>query len=174
LLGLISDHPSAEPPPILLLQLFPWLEGELEALVTRQHHHRHSQDVALQHFLHLLVWLRIVLLQDAAILYTKYPDANIFAYAPFNTPVFRTFATSSTAAIEEVEEAAHLAFKDCPENLARGLRGAIAAQQLENKKGSKAINARFDMLLEELQHASRAASQAQGTRRSYKTTGSCM
>jgi hypothetical protein len=104
----------------------------------------------------------------------KYPDANIFAYAPFNTPVFHAFAAASTSTIEEIEDAARLAFKDCPENIARGLRGAIAAVQLETQKGSNAINARFDMLLEELQHTSRVASQAQGSRHSYKTTGSCM
>ena len=167
---LIPDRPSAEPPPVLLSQLFPWLEGELEALITRQRGHRHSQDVALQHFLHLLVWLRVVLLQDAAILYTKYPDANIFTYPPFNTPVFHAFAASSTARIDEIEEAARLAFKNCPETLARGLRGAIAAVQLENQKGSDVINARFDALLEELQHMSGDTRQARGSHRSYKTT----
>jgi len=104
----------------------------------------------------------------------KYPDANIFAYAPFNTSAFHAFAASSTTRIEAIEEAARLAFKNCPENLAQGLRGAISTMQLENQKGTDAINARFDMLLEEFQHMSRVSSQARGSRHSHKTTRSSM
>jgi Centromere DNA-binding protein complex CBF3 subunit, domain 2 len=84
-----------------LAQVFPWVEAELAALTARQLDYRYAQDVALRNFLEVLIWFRTVLLQDAAILYTMFPHANIFSYPPFCSPVFRDFATTSVARIKK-------------------------------------------------------------------------
>jgi Centromere DNA-binding protein complex CBF3 subunit, domain 2 len=142
--------------------VFPWVEAELAALTARQLDYRFAQDVALRNFLEVLVWFRTVLLQDAAILYTMFPDANIFCYPPFCSPIFRDFAGTSVARIKEIEEEARLAFKNLPENLVTSLRGAVATVQLENKKADDENKARLDALQDSVLQMSSAINQLGG------------
>jgi Centromere DNA-binding protein complex CBF3 subunit, domain 2 len=107
--------------------VFPWVEAELAALTAHQLNYQFAQDVTLCNFLEVLVWFHTVLLQDVAILYTMFPDANIFCYPPFCSPVFHDFAGTSVAQIKKSEEEAHLTFKNLPENLVTSLQGAIAS-----------------------------------------------
>ena len=90
--------------------------------------------MALHQFLRLLQWLRRVLLQDAALLYSDYPNCPLFRFPPFSTLVFRTFAANSKAAITHAEEAARHAFQNIPHHLVQSLRGIITTAQLEQDK----------------------------------------
>jgi len=51
-----------------------------------------QRDVATTTFMGLLLWLRIVLLQDAVFLREKFPSLPLWLHAPFNTPLFEDFA----------------------------------------------------------------------------------
>ena len=140
------------------------MEDELVGLATRQQDYRFAQDVALRNFLEVLIWFRTVLFQDAAILYTMFPNANIFSYPPFCSATFRDFATMSAARIKEIEEEAHLAFKNLPENLVTSLRGAVMTVQLESKKADDENKARLEALQDSVLQISRAINQLGGCR----------
>src|SRR6266404_2637063 len=63
-----------EPPAELISQIFPWVEAERAALEECEHRLGHpAQDITLRQFLHLLVWLCCVLLQDVAMLFSQKP-----------------------------------------------------------------------------------------------------
>src|SRR6266702_8098727 len=51
----------ADPPADVVAYLFPWVEAELVALEARMAQSRLNRDIALQQFLTLLQWFRIVL-----------------------------------------------------------------------------------------------------------------
>jgi hypothetical protein len=123
-----------EPPSELLQQIFPWVESEHVALNARAQDNRCLKDIALRQFLKLLLWLRTVLLQDAAVLYPLYPHSRLFSYQPFNTKLFREFATSSVAIIAHAESEARLAYENMPEHLVAGLRGSYAELRLEQRR----------------------------------------
>ena len=120
-----------EPLSELLQQIFPWVESELVALNVHTHNNRCSKDIALRQFLKLLVWLRTVLLRDAAILHSLYPHSWLFSHWPFNTKLFREFTTSSVAIIAHAKYEAHLAYENMPEHLVAGLHGSYAELWLE-------------------------------------------
>jgi hypothetical protein len=102
---------SLEPPTELLQQIFPWVESELAALNARAQDNRCSKDIALRQFLKLLLWLRTVLLQDGAVLYSLYPHSRLYSYRPFNTKLFREFAARSVAIVEHAESEARFAYE---------------------------------------------------------------
>ncbi|KAK6984724.1 hypothetical protein R3P38DRAFT_3451992 [Favolaschia claudopus] len=110
--------------------IFPWIEDELAALISREHSNRLAKDIALRQFLSTMLWFRRILVQDLAVIFTQNPHALIFKYAPFNSPSFRNFAASSTAAIDAAEETARLAFQNLPQHLVASLQGALATQNL--------------------------------------------
>ncbi|KAG6997435.1 hypothetical protein FocnCong_v013424 [Fusarium oxysporum f. sp. conglutinans] len=81
-----------EPPYVLQKQLWPWIEEwepRFEARARRQcwaEGGLDDDDLAADGFLKLMRRLRIVLLQDLAVLQPRYPLLPFFAYAPFNRP----------------------------------------------------------------------------------------
>jgi hypothetical protein len=81
-----------------------------------------------------MLWFRVVILQDAAVLYSRYPHLSIFAYKPFNSQAFRNFAASSTAVIAHAESKARLAYENMPKHLVASLRGTYADLRLEQRK----------------------------------------
>ncbi|PPR07312.1 hypothetical protein CVT24_007513, partial [Panaeolus cyanescens] len=94
-----------EPPHELVSALFPWVESEQQAYNARlSAEGSKAQDESLRCLLELLIYLRRVLLQDAAILFQEFPDAPIFSFFPFNTPLFREFSATSFTIIHEAEE----------------------------------------------------------------------
>lgn len=115
-----------EPPPDLVKLLFPWVEEQLAALEVREKETPFSRDIALRQVFTLLIWFRVLLLQDGALLYMKHPQAPLFQYAPFNSPQFRVFAASSVEKIAEVEAQGRLAIKGLPQTLVRGFQGAMS------------------------------------------------
>jgi hypothetical protein len=116
--------------------------------------------MALKQFLHLLVWLRKVLLQDAAVLFTQDPTFPIFRYSIFQSTAFRTFAAASQFMLADAEKKARLAFEQLPDHLIRSLRGVLAdtrmEQQQDQEKHRRQLSAmnerftRFETLLETL------------------------
>lgn len=75
-----------------------------------------------------------MLVQDAAVLYSKFPDYAIFQFAPFNTEVFHTFAANSSSRIERVEKEAQCAFHNLPEQMANSLRGILSGLALQQQQ----------------------------------------
>ncbi|KAF8962615.1 hypothetical protein BDZ97DRAFT_1824644 [Flammula alnicola] len=81
-----------QPPATLINSLFPWINDAEAAYRERLKKFKHrAQDLALVKFLTLLYGLRKVILQDAAVLFLKYPNCNMFKYEPFDSVDFRTF-----------------------------------------------------------------------------------
>ncbi len=87
-----------EPPPALLKQLWPWIEEwepRFEARACRRSWVEgglDEDDLAADGFLKLMRRLRVVLLQDLAVLQPRYPSLPFFAYAPFYGPEWDEFA----------------------------------------------------------------------------------
>ena len=52
-----------------------------------------QQDVAMQCFLDLLNWFRIIILQDAVFLHKQFPSLNLWKQSPFNQPIFEQFSS---------------------------------------------------------------------------------
>ena len=99
-----DPHSCLEPPQQLCQEIFPWVESELAV------YNAHLESVgtaatnySLKNFLTLLLELRTILLQDAAVLRAKYPDLHLWKYAPFNSPAFLDFSQASTLIIETAE-----------------------------------------------------------------------
>ncbi len=130
-----TNYSFLEPPHECIDVLFPFIEEEEEALW--QHWKslgRVADDYALAQFLILLRFFRTVLIQDAAVLYSKYPESGTFRHAPFNTALFKDFAMSSTLQIQAAEEAARHLFENLPEHLVASLRGIVTTTNLEQQR----------------------------------------
>jgi hypothetical protein len=91
--------------------VFPWVEGEIEALEERRASNGFAINIAL-----LLIWLRRVLFKVAAVIYR--------IISIFNTPSFRAFAASAASQIGKLR--ARLALKSLPESIASTVRNAVA------------------------------------------------
>lgn len=129
----------AEPPADCLAYLFPWVEPEMAALETRMSASRLNRDIALKQFLVLLQWLRVVLLQDCALLYARYPMCHIFRFAPFTFPSFATFSANATAVVTAAEETARLAFHNLPDHMARSMRGYATDLQMKQEQNHSKV-----------------------------------
>ncbi|KAE8208771.1 hypothetical protein CF327_g7018 [Tilletia walkeri] len=82
-----------EPPQELAQSIFPWVEPSYKQIQARVLVGGKSDSAALE-FLTMLKFLRVVLLQDAAILQDQYPSPFLFSYAPLNTKAFSNYQTS--------------------------------------------------------------------------------
>lgn len=125
------------------MSLFPWVESEQAALDARQASGVKLSDIALKQFLRLLVWLRRVVLQDCAVLYSKYPSCGMFRYAPFNTPTFRAFASTSAAIVSRAEEDARHALKSLPDNVVTSFRGLATDIKMDQQAQRIASDTRW-------------------------------
>jgi hypothetical protein len=97
-----------------------------------------AKDIALTQFLALLQWLRRVLLQDAALLYTCNPLCAVLRYPPFNTPLFQAFAATSSDIIASAEEESCLALQNLPAHLMSSVRGLLTGIAMEKEKEREA------------------------------------
>jgi hypothetical protein len=142
-----------DPPAELLAKVFPWVEEEQAALLVRARANPLANDMALKQFLQLLIWLRRVLLQDAAVLFSHNPTCPIFQHPIFQTAAFHRFSATSQLALAKAEERARLAFRNLPDNLVRSLRGVLADMRMEQQQDREkhhlqlaAIDKRFNKL----------------------------
>ena len=130
---------------MLLDTIFPWVEEEQKAYEKRRvEHGRKATDYALKHFLEVLVWFRSVILQDAAVLFSRYPKCALWAYAPFNTPEFKAFAQSSIAILQHAEEEARLKLEQLPETVAASMCGVIEAMEVWQNQNQCDINMKLE------------------------------
>jgi Centromere DNA-binding protein complex CBF3 subunit, domain 2 len=136
----------AEPPADVVSYLFPWVEEELAGLEDRMARSRLNRDIALKKFLILLQWLRLVLVQDCALLYARYPDCPIFRFAPFTFSSFKTFSANAAALVAAAEEKARLAFHNLPDHMAQSMRGYATDLQMKQEQN----HAKLSQELQEL------------------------
>jgi hypothetical protein len=141
------------PPPTLLKTLFPWVEKEREAYATRlDKHGRKATDYALKHFLDVLEWFRTVILQDTAVLFSKYPKCTLWTHAPFNMPEFEAFAMSSIRILEQAEEDARRKLERLPETVATSMRGVVEAMEVRQNQDRNNLNTKLDYVQSLLLH----------------------
>jgi hypothetical protein len=76
---------NTEPCELLQRQIFPWIEEYLNGVVE------YEKTLAVQGYLRLLKFLRIVVLQDAAVLIEKFPDDLLFKLPIFHSVQFLAF-----------------------------------------------------------------------------------
>ena len=110
-----------EPPSMLQKRLWPWIEEwetRFEARARRQRWAEgglDNDDLAADGFINLLRRLRIVLLQDLAILQPRYPSLPFFAHAPFYGPDWDDFALTVRSSVASGEPPSLLLQRALPE-----------------------------------------------------------
>ena len=137
------------PPADVTCYIFPWVEAELEALDQRVAQLRCNQDIALRQFLKLLQWLRIVLVQDCALLHAHHPHCPIFKFAPFTFPSFTAFSANAAALVTAAEEKARLAFHNLPDHMAQSMRGYATDLQMRQELIFRKLSAEIQELKEQ-------------------------
>jgi hypothetical protein len=75
-------------------QIFPWLSSWSDEI-------EYEKTLAVDGFINLLKYFRIVILQDAAILVDNFPDNQLFKHDIFQCQDFKDFKASLLASIEE-------------------------------------------------------------------------
>jgi len=122
------------PSPELVGSIFPWIEEEQTALKERiARLGRVAKDEALFYFLAFLKHLRTALLQDAAVLLSKYPGIPLFQFPPFNSEAFKSFSASSTQIIEIAESEARENLKNLPQQYAMSIQGFMKTALLKQE-----------------------------------------
>ena len=97
------------PPPELLQKIWPWVEEWEERFRKRSLRKTWEEggldedDVARQGFLALLCHLRVVLLQDLAVLQPDYPDLPFFQHEVFSMPSWIPYSEVVRAAVLDPE-----------------------------------------------------------------------
>lgn len=134
------------PPEELLANIFPWVEGELEALRRRVAADRRCEDYALRHFLAVLQWFRRVILQDAAILYSTDSSYALWTYPPFCTSAFQSFARSARPLLEEAAELSRATYEQVPEHLAAGIREVTTGLLFSQRQHQQHLDGRISAL----------------------------
>ncbi|KIJ43599.1 hypothetical protein M422DRAFT_253183 [Sphaerobolus stellatus SS14] len=138
----LADQPQAhflarellKPSVTLLSDLFSWVEQEQEALKQRYAANPLAIDIALESFLELLVEFCTILLQDMAILYHKFPQSRVFSFSPFNTQIFRDFASQAFSQVEEAEKATLENLKRLPQQMEDSIRGILVTTIASQKE----------------------------------------
>lgn len=160
-----------DPPNEILEQLFPWIEQEQAALLSREHANPLARDIALRQFLSTMISFRRVLVQDLAVLFTQTPQALIYTFAPFNSTVFREFATNSTAAINAAEETARLAFKNLPQHMVASMQGVLATQNIAFERERQAYQAQMESMQNQMGEMKTLLELVAGSKRQRRTHG---
>ena len=99
---------SRVPPPLALTAcILPWVAPELEKIKAwNRTANKLTSDTSAEGFLSALVWLKIVFLQDMALLQQLHPALPIFTHQVFSLPEWSPFAEKvqsvDTAAANEV------------------------------------------------------------------------
>jgi hypothetical protein len=158
----------ADPPADVMGHLFPWVEAELTALEVCVVQSHCNQDIALQQFLKLLQWLHLVLVQDCALLHSKYPQCPIFHFAPFTFPSFTAFSAnaSSPCCCSRGEGPT---FHTLPDHVAWSMHGYAADLQMKQELNHSKLWDELQKLQEENVHLVQLLGASKGSK--YKTPG---
>ena len=107
--GYFLPRAQVSPPPELLQKIWPWVEEWEERFRKRSLRKTWEEggldedDVAGQGFLALLCHLRVVLLQDLAVLQPDYPDLPFFQHEVFSMPSWIPYSEVVRAAVLDPE-----------------------------------------------------------------------
>jgi hypothetical protein len=129
--------------------IFPWVEEEMSAYDERRkdsENGKKATDFALKNFLTLLIEFRTILLQDAALLYMKYPDANIWKYEPFNTPAFVQFSQSSESILTHAAISARHRLETLPETVSISMNGILQTVFIQQSQERNEMAQRFEYI----------------------------
>ena len=129
----LSNVAFTVPPPVLMEQIFPFIEQAQQDLKERTRSSQLMTDIALRQFLAILLWFRLVLLQDAALLFGTHPELPMFHFKPFNTQHFRDYAAEALQAVARAEVQARTAFHNLPEHLVCSLKGLVTSMTLDQQ-----------------------------------------
>ncbi|CAD6970244.1 unnamed protein product, partial [Tilletia controversa] len=136
-----------DPPTDLARKLWPQVDEAETAVRARQAAGGEKDEAALA-FLEMMRWLRLVLLQDAALLSTTYPSLPIWSMEPFTSTEFHAFRSALTTTIagtphplevtvtELIPRLGH-ALSDLRSSVAEtteAFKQAISTQQAENDR----------------------------------------
>ncbi|PPR03299.1 hypothetical protein CVT24_012607 [Panaeolus cyanescens] len=127
------------PPNELICSIFPWLSVEERAYNHRLLEKKEAKDGALRYLLNLLLYLRLVLVQDAAVLYQENPECPIFEFAPFNSDLFRSFAQETVKNIYDAEEHRRQYLQNLPANMQESFRGSLESNRLQSLEHQRRI-----------------------------------
>ena len=162
-------------PAELLCTVFPWIEEQRAKLDARFALDARMQDYALRNFLELLVWLRLVLLQDAVILFNEHPECGVWNFAPFNTPGFRQFAAQAVTVLQTAEAEAAAAVRNLPEACARTMQGIATHSLVQQRQQFDTMHANMRGMASTMQNLESAVTDIArgrtGRRRKNKVTG---
>src|ERR1700721_467182 len=95
--GFFLPRAQVAPPPELLQKIWPWVEEWKERFRKRSSRKTWEEggldedDIAGQGFLALLCHLRVVLLQDLAVLQPEYPNLPFFQHEIFSMPGWTSY-----------------------------------------------------------------------------------
>ncbi|KAE8242322.1 hypothetical protein A4X06_0g7014 [Tilletia controversa] len=89
-----------DPPTTLASKIWPQIQTS-ETAVRARHASGGQKDEAALAFLEVMRWLRVVLLQDAALLSTSFPSLPIWSVEPFTSEDFRTFRSELVSKIPD-------------------------------------------------------------------------
>jgi Centromere DNA-binding protein complex CBF3 subunit, domain 2/Transcriptional activator of glycolytic enzymes len=149
--GYFLPRAQAAPPAELVQKIWPWVEEWEERFRQRcsrktwEEGGLDEDDVAGQSFLTLLRHLRVVLLQDLAVLQPAYPDLPFFRHAAFRGPTWDAYAELVRAAVQNPEysrsllleqvmpEVSHAVYnsRDSLHQQAQHLHAALKVQQAQ-------------------------------------------
>ncbi|PPQ68023.1 hypothetical protein CVT24_002932 [Panaeolus cyanescens] len=116
------------------MEIFPWIETEEIAYANRKLNKKKNQDPhdgALEYLLAVLKYLRLVLIQDCALLYCETPHAPIFQYSPFNSETFQSFALTTTNIIQNAEDHRQRHLQNLPSVMQESLRGSMESNRIQ-------------------------------------------
>ena len=88
--------------------LWPWVDDAIAAYTAGL---VPNPDQAGKHFLELLLRLRYVFLQDAAVLQPQFPGLRLWRHAVFRDPAWEPFAAKVRAVEAVAEEPVHVAVR---------------------------------------------------------------
>lgn len=124
----------------------------------------YNRDIALRNFLELLKWLRVVLVQDCALLYAQYPQCPIFRFAPFTFPSFITFSANAAALVTATEEKARLALHNLPDHMARSMRAYVTDLQIKQDQNHSKVCDKLQELQEQAAHLELLVGTSKGSK----------
>lgn len=136
---------DADPPEELCRSIFPWVEEESLAYELRvERYGDKATDYSLKNLLALLKEFRTILLQDGAVLHTKYPNLKLWRYPPFNTPIFTKFSAMSTHIMEKAAAEARHQLEHLPEAISRTMEGVLQTISMKQRQTSADMAAEMD------------------------------
>lgn len=80
----------------------------------------------------------------------KYPSCSFFDHPPFDTPLFRTFASTASEIIDQAEQEARHRLLSIPENIAVSLRGIVTSNNIQQEQSRRDMQEHGNELVQRL------------------------